>query len=78
MYRGSLSETSVSSGSFGQQSIERASEFAKLVEEGDWEGVIRAGESYIPPLYFSDDTYSYAHFFSWQPHNMRVHRIPLA
>jgi hypothetical protein len=42
----SLSETSVSSGmsgsTLGQVSLERASEFAKLVEAGDWEGVMRA------------------------------------
>lgn len=48
--RTSLSETSVSSGmsgsSLGQQSLERASEFAKLVEQGDWEGVMRAAAQY--------------------------------
>ncbi|KAL3804987.1 hypothetical protein ACHAWO_001845 [Cyclotella atomus] len=42
----SLSETSVSSGmsgsTLGQVSLERASEFAKLVEAGDWEAVMRA------------------------------------
>jgi len=46
-YAASISETSISSGSsFGQQSLDRASEFAKLVEEGDWEGVMRAAAQY--------------------------------
>jgi len=48
--RSSLSETSVSSemsgSTLGQVSLERASEFSKLVEAGDWEGVMRAAAQY--------------------------------
>lgn len=36
----------MSGSTLGQQSLERASEFAKLVEEGDWEGVMRAAAQY--------------------------------
>ena len=36
----------MSGSTLGQQSLERTSEFAKLVEEGDWEGVMRAAAQY--------------------------------
>ena len=46
----SLSDTSVSSGmsgsTLGQVSLERASEFSKLVEAGDWEAVMRVASQY--------------------------------
>jgi hypothetical protein len=57
----SLSETSVSSGmsgsTLGQVSLERASEFAKLVEEGDWEGVMRAAAQYEGAASETDSMY---------------------
>lgn len=45
-----MSDTSVSSGmsgsTLGQVSLERASEFAKLVEAGDWEAVMKVASRY--------------------------------